>query len=58
MQTIDVKISGQATYMIEGFKDFPYEKFMEWWLENKCIVGGGHVLEYIEKFLIKKGDKK
>lgn len=52
----EIKISGQASYMMNGFKDFPKEKFLKWWAENKQVVGGSHVLEYIEKFLIKKGD--
>ena len=51
----NIKISRQAIYMLDSFKDFPKEDFMRWYKENKIVIGGGHVLEYIQEVLVKGG---
>ena len=56
MEIENIKISGQAKYLLDSFKDFPKEEFIKWYKENKVVVGGGHVLEYIEKVLVKRGE--
>jgi hypothetical protein len=56
MKTGKLKYSGQAKAVMEGLNDgtFDIEKFEQWVLDNKFIVGGGYLVEYLEK--IKRGD--
>ncbi len=58
MDTIEnIKISGQANMIIKQMNDFPIAEFIKWWKEEKVIIAGGHVIEFMEKVLSKKGGK-
>jgi len=58
MKKGELKYSGQAKAIMESLKDgtFDIQKFEEWVLNNKFIVGGGYIIEYLEK--LKKGEIK
>ena len=51
-----LKYSGQAKAIMESLNDgtFNIDKFEQWILDNKFVVGGGYLVEYLEK--IKKGE--
>lgn len=49
-----IKLSKQTKILIDNLKDFDFEKFLKWWIDNKMVVGDSHVLEYLNK----KGDKR
>ena len=56
MKTGKLKYSGQAKSIMGSLKDgtFNIENFEKWILENKFIVGGGYIIEYLEK--LNKGE--
>lgn len=58
MEKGDLTYSGQAKAVLESLKEgtFDIKKFEEWVLNNKFIVGGGYIIEYLEK--LKKGELK
>jgi len=51
-----LKYSGQAKAIMESLNDgtFNIDKFEQWILDNKFVVGGGYLVEYLEK--IKRGE--
>lgn len=51
MKTGKLKYSGQAKVVMEGLTDeaFDIEKFEQWVSQNKFVVGGGYIIEYLEK---------
>ena len=44
-----VKLSNKSRILIDNLKDFDFEKFLGWWLDNKLVVGETHVLEYLNR---------
>ena len=56
MEKGNLKYSGQAQAVLENLKDktFDIKKFEEWVLNNKFVVGGGYIVEYLEK--LKRGE--
>ena len=56
MEKGNLKYSGQAQAVLEGLKEgtFDIKKFEEWVLNNKFVVGGGYIVEYLEK--LKRGE--
>lgn len=56
MKTGKLTYSGQAKSILENLKEntFDIENFEKWILENKFIVGGGYIIEYLEK--LNKGE--
>ena len=56
MEKGNLKYSGQAKAVLENLKDktFDIKKFEEWVLNNKFVVGGGYIVEYLEK--LKRGE--
>lgn len=46
-----VKTSLQAANLIKrlNWTDEEFEKFVVWWIENFEIIGGSHILQYLEK---------
>lgn len=55
MKIGNLKYSKQANLVMESLKDgtFNIEKFEEW-VKNKFVVGGGYIVEYLEK--LNKGE--
>lgn len=51
-----LKYSGQAKALIGSLNEnaFDIGKFEQWVLDTKFIVGGGYIIDYIEK--IKRGE--
>jgi len=46
------KYSGQAKLVIDNLKDFDETDFTLWF-ENQIVVGGGHLIQYLEQKGIK-----
>jgi hypothetical protein len=46
-----LRYSGQAQILLEGLKDgtIDIDKFEEWVINKKFVVGGGYLVEYLEK---------
>ncbi len=44
-----IKLSGQAKMIIDKMNDFSLDDFKNWWIKKYMIIGGGHVLQYIEE---------
>lgn len=54
MQQADIKVSNQARKIIEILEKEDPEfmgKFVPWWIKNHMVIGGSHVLEYVEKVM-------
>ncbi len=52
-----VKLSNKSRKLI-GYlnqNSFDLEDFLQWWIENKLVVGDSHVIEYLEKDKKKEG---
>lgn len=51
MELGKLKYSGQSQILLDSLKDgsFDIENFEEWVIRNKFVVGGGHIVEYLEK---------
>ena len=49
-----IKFSGQSATILKQIPNFPIESFLDWWIQEKMIVGGGHIIEFIDK---KMGEK-
>ena len=56
MKLGELTYSGQAKAVMEKLQDnsFDIEKFEEWVLNTQFVVGGGHVLSYLEYLKLKE----
>ena len=50
-----IKFTEQSSKIIKQIPNFPMEEFVKWWKENYMVVGGGHIVEFIDKKM-GKGD--
>lgn len=53
LNNVKIKFSPQAELIINNLKDFDVEKFLERYKERGVIIGGGDIMDYLEKFGVK-----
>jgi len=45
----NIKLSAQSAIILKQMPEFPMDAFLEWWMENYMVIGGGHIVEFIDK---------
>ena len=50
----NIKLSSQSRIIIDNLKEFDLDKFLDWWIEKKLVVG----LQHVEEYLIQESDKR
>ena len=56
---VEVPVSNQAMTLLKNlaWSETKWNHFIDWYIKNKVVVAGGHVLEYMERYC-KEGDSE
>lgn len=46
-EEFDIKVSSQALTILSQLDDFDFDDFAEWWVKNRALIGGAHLLDYL-----------
>ncbi len=49
-EKFDILVSNQSINILKhlDWNQEEWEKFMSWWINNHAVVGGTHILKYLE----------
>ena len=48
-EPIVIRMSVQSKNITKHIPDFDYSELANWFIEKKMVIGGGHIIEYLNK---------